>query len=139
MVSSVVRGGRKTLAQQLVALARMPMTSHVSIKRSRLTWFGVIQPSPLSRTYSLRLTYGGGDRTPAVDVVDPQLRSEEVENLPHVYPGDELCLCYPWEWCGGKLIARTIIPWASEWLLHFEIFKLTGEWHGGGHEPAVAH
>jgi len=48
-----------------------------------------------------------------------------------------LCLCYPMEWDAGQLIARTIIPWASEWLLHFEIFVASGRWHGGGHEPAV--
>jgi hypothetical protein len=134
-VSKVVR---KTRAQQLVALARMPITSDVTIKGSVLRWSGELQPSPLSRTYALRLTYAGGDRTPEVVVARPQLRTEEVRDLPHVYAGDELCLCYPWQWNAGQLIARTIIPWASEWLLHFEIFTVTGRWHGGGHEPAVA-
>lgn len=84
------------------------------------------------------MSYNGGNRTPAVTVLDPPLRAEEIVDLPHVYPGDVLCLCYPWEWSAGKLIARTIIPWAAEWLLHFEIFAATGRWHGGGHEPAVA-
>jgi hypothetical protein len=133
-----VTTARKTLAQQLVALARMPVTSDVTIKASRLRWRGALQPSPLSRTYSLRLSYDGGDWTPNVVVEHPHLRTEDVRDLPHVYSGDELCLCYPWEWGAGQLIARTIIPWASEWLLHFEIFAFTGRWHGGGHEPAVA-
>jgi len=138
MASTVACVVRKTLAQQLVALARMPVTSNVTIKRGRLMWHGELQPSPLSRIYALRLTYAGGHRTPAVSVVRPQLRTEEVQDLPHVYARDELCLCYPWQWNAGQLIARTIIPWASEWLLHFEIFKFTGCWRGGGHEPAVA-
>jgi hypothetical protein len=133
----VAQVARRTLAQQLVALARMPVTSHATIKRGRLTWRGELQPSPLSRIYALRLTYAGGHRTPAVTVVRPQLGTNEIQELPHVYPGDELCLCYPREWHAGQLIARTIVPWASEWLLHFEIFTATGRWRGGGHEPAA--
>ena len=61
-----------------------------------------------------------------------------LEDLPHVFDGDELCLCYPRQFNPRILIAKTIIPWASEWLLHFEFFLITGAWHGGGHEPAVA-
>jgi hypothetical protein len=33
------------------------------------------------------------------------------------------------------LIATSIVPWASEWLLHYEIWRATGTWTGGGHEP----
>ena len=132
------RGNRKTLVQQLIALQRLPLTSSVTVKSGRLRWQGNLQPSPTSRRFTVRLTYEGGDRTPAVTVVHPQLRTEGVERLKHVYPGDELCLCYPSEWNAGKLIAYTIIPWAAEWLLHYEIFIATGDWHGGGHEPVTA-
>lgn len=135
MVADIVR---KTLTQQLIALDKLPLTSSVGIQNSRLRWQGALQPTPLSRTFSLELRYGGGRRTPAVTVLTPQLRTEDVKELPHVYAGDELCLYYPGQWNAGKLIAMTIIPWASEWLLHFEVFKLTGTWRGGGHEPAVA-
>lgn len=34
------------------------------------------------------------------------------------------------------LISRTLVPWAAEWLLHYEVWTITGKWHGGGHEPA---
>jgi hypothetical protein len=119
----------------MVALARMPITSSVSVKGSRLRWRGVLQPSPLSRTYTIGLTYGGSDHRPAVTVVEPEVRTEGVERLPHVFPGDRLCLCYPWEWNASQLIAWTIIPWAAEWLVQFEIFMVSGRWHGGGHDP----
>ena len=36
------------------------------------------------------------------------------------------------EWDKTKFIAETIIPWTSEWLLHYEIWVATGTWHGGG-------
>jgi hypothetical protein len=26
----------------------------------------------------------------------------------------------------------TILPWAAEWLLHYETWKVTDCWHGGG-------
>ena len=98
----------------------MPATTDVTVRRGRLLWRGELRPSPLSRTYSVQLVYPGGDRTPAVTVVRPRLRSKDLTKLPHVYPGDELCLCYPWQWGAGQLIARTIVPWSAEWLLHFE-------------------
>ena len=28
------------------------------------------------------------------------------------------------------LIVDTIVPWAAEWLLHYEIWLATGEWFG---------
>ena len=30
------------------------------------------------------------------------------------------------------LIADTIVAWTCEWLIHYEIWLATGEWHGGG-------
>lgn len=127
----------KTLAQQLAALARLPVTTSVTIKRSRLSWTGELQPTPLSVTYTVRIGYAVGERAPAVTVLRPELRADDVESLPHVYAQDRLCLCYPWQWTNGKLIAFTIVPWAAEWLLHFEFWKATNIWHGGGHELAV--
>ena len=36
------------------------------------------------------------------------------------------------KWNERKMIAKTIIPWTSEWLFHYEIWVTTGTWHGGG-------
>jgi len=127
----------KTLIQQLGGLACLAITRDVELRRGCLRWRADVQPSPLSLTYTLSLTYRGGSRPPSVFILDPPLRREQVKGLPHVYPEDELCLCYPSEWDEGKLISRTVVPWAAEWLLHFELWKQTEEWHGGGHEPAV--
>jgi hypothetical protein len=32
-------------------------------------------------------------------------------------------------------IADTIVPWTAEWLVHYEIWLMTGEWYGGGDCP----
>jgi hypothetical protein len=121
----------------MVGLARLPITTSVTIKRGRLRWTGELQPTPLSITYCVQVGYALERRAPAVTVLQPQLHAEDVGSLPHVFAEDRLCLCYPWQWDDGKLIARTIVPWAAEWLLHFEIWRATRSWHGGGHEPAV--
>jgi hypothetical protein len=128
---------RRTLIQQLAALERLPVTTSVTIDRGRLSWTGDLKPSPLSDTYSVHIDYALGARTPTVTVLRPELRAEDVDSLPHVYTRDHLCLYYPWQWTDDKLITRTILPWASEWLFHYEIWKATGAWHGGGHEPAA--
>ena len=49
----------------------------------------------------------------------------------------QLCLYYgpAREWIPDKMIADTIVPWASEWLLHYEFWLVTGIWHGGGIHP----
>lgn len=74
--------------------------------------------------------------------LSPSLRSlSDGRKPPHVFneAGDPLCLFYAAarEWNSSMLIARTIVPWACEWLLHFEAWLFTGEWDGGGisHEP----
>ncbi len=128
----------RTLVQQLGPLAGLPVTRDVRISRNRLYWRGELQPTPLSVTYTVTLAYAFGGRAPRVHVLDPPLREEGIETLPHILGGDALCLCFPWQWDDGKLIARTIIPWASEWLLHFELWKINQRWLGGGHEPAGA-
>lgn len=70
-----------------------------------------------------------------VYVLDPALTVPEGMRLPHTFPGERLCLHFPGEWNGSMLIADTIVPWASEWLMHYEFWLATGQWHGGGHEP----
>jgi hypothetical protein len=35
------------------------------------------------------------------------------------------------------LLCQTIVPWISEWLLHYEIWLVTGKWCAGGIHPTV--
>lgn len=32
---------------------------------------------------------------------------------------------------------ETVIPWTSEWLLHYEVWLATGDWHGRGEHPST--
>lgn len=62
--------------------------------------------------------------------------AEGQAKLPHVYStvDQKICLYYPkiGEWKETMFIAKTLVPWASEWLFFYEIWVLTGEWRGGG-------
>jgi hypothetical protein len=89
----------------------------------------------LSATYRIEVTFTPGGR-PKVAVLDPAIQVPAGKKLPHVFPGDRLCLHFPNEWTTAMLIADTIIPWAAEWLVFYELWLATGVWHGGGHEPA---
>jgi hypothetical protein len=100
-----------------------------------VTWVGPLQPTPISRVYKVKVEYQAGWTRPKVTVLEPPLREPDGPALPHVFPGEKLCLHFPGEWRPNQLIASTIMPWISEWLLHYEIWKATGEWRGGGHEP----
>jgi hypothetical protein len=120
--------------QQFLALRALPMTSSASIRCGQVTWEGNFQPTPLSRTYRVRINYRP-PRRPRVTVVSPRLEVPRGRHLPHVFPGERLCLCYPEQWSATQPIAHTIVPWASEWLLHYECWLATGDWRGGGHEP----
>lgn len=125
----------KTPAQQLALLAKLPVTTSSTLAAGCMCWRGELTPSPISRTYTVQIEYAP-PRAPEVIVVAPELELPTgVKRLPHVYKGDRLCLCYHWEWKVSDLITVTLLPWTSEWLLHYELWKINDQrWLGGGHE-----
>ena len=110
--------------------------SELSMDGTSITWTATLRPTPLSREYTVRITYAAKGY-PRVEVL-PRLPSRPGEPLPHVYANGALCLFMPGEWSQDMLIADTIVPWTCEWLVHYEILLATGEWHGGGHNPTGA-
>ena len=63
----------------------------------------------------------------------PKLEDRQDGLIPHVFRNGALCLHYRWEWNTRMDIGDTIIAWTSEWLYHYEMWHVTGEWLGGGH------
>jgi hypothetical protein len=57
--------------------------------------------------------------------------------LPHVFRENDLCLYLTGEWRPDLKISEYILPWISFWLFFYEVWLLTGEWLGGGHEPTT--
>jgi hypothetical protein len=119
----------------LALCSRYPGEQRPTLGADRLRWTVRLRPTPLSVTYTVLIDYRSG-HCPRVVVIDPPLEIPDGKTLPHVFPGDELCLFYGTEFDGRKdLIADTIVPWISEWLYFYELWLTTGEWHGGGVHP----
>lgn len=125
---------RPSLVLQRLALCQHFPAASTLIYRDELIWGGELTPSPLSRTYRVEMRYKMNG-LPIAKVVSPELETRNGKRPPHLYANGNLCLFYPRtkEWHGGLLLAKTIIPWASEWLFHYEIWLARGEWHGGGY------
>lgn len=125
-----------SLIAQQFALKRAFPESNATVRRNRLYWSGVLQPTGLSDTYSVKLTYSL-EMSPKTFVTSPEICDREFQIVPHRYSDGSLCLFLPknGEWNQGMYVAETIIPWACEWLFHYELWLVTGEWHGGGIHP----
>jgi hypothetical protein len=130
---------RISLIHQAGALkSYFPASEIVRKGEDELIWIGNITPTPLSETYRVKLHYKMGAFI-NVSVIDRKLKlAEGATKLPHVYstPRQQLCLYYPKdnEWHNGMYYVKSLIPWASEWLYHYEIWVGSGQWHGGGIE-----
>jgi len=105
-------------------------------------WRGPLKP--ISRTYIVDVLWHHVEASqPYVVLSDPALRPREggdFSEIPHLYPNEScperspLCLFDPegGEWKAGQAIARTTIPWASEWLMYYELWLVDGVWRGAG-------
>jgi hypothetical protein len=100
-------------------------------------WVGRVRPQYEWHELDLRYAWGA---MPEVRVTDPplvRLPGNEEGQLPHVYPpldDPTLCLFDPraHEWDTSMLLAKTIVPWALDWLACYEHWLMTGTWSGGG-------
>lgn len=128
-----------TPAQQFIFLRANPICAGAGrLHATGLVWNYRDRPTPLSREYSMRVTFQRTE-TPKVFVMDPELSAlAGGRPLPHVYHDPlRLCLTLPVarEWTGTMRIDQTFVPWATIWLYYFEDWLITDEWKGGGKHP----
>jgi hypothetical protein len=124
-----------SLATQHGHLLRRYPHSRAIRSRERLVWLGELTPAEYTATYEVLVDHQIG-KAPLVYVAQPRLQLLDGQALPHVYPLNTLCLfvgnC---EWHPSIPIADTLVPWASEWLLFYELWLVTGQWLGEGEHP----
>jgi hypothetical protein len=120
-----------SLALQAMGLRHVFPKARTKVTPTRLTWTGRITPTPLSRSYEVRITYSLGSY-PRVFIVDPPLEPNQGGILPHFYREGTVCLHEAHEWTSSLLIVDTIVPWTAEWLVHYELWKVDGHWYGDG-------
>ncbi|WP_182263314.1 hypothetical protein [Rhodococcus sp. UFZ-B548] len=133
-------GRQLTITQQAVRLRQQfPDDPAPVVKAGAFVWSVTLQPTPMSVHYKVGIQYKHRQR-PRVKVLTPALETRPRESLPHVYPGNELCLYYQNEFVGSEhFIANTIVPWVSEWLYFYEHWMSTGCWLGteAPHGPGI--
>ncbi|MCI2960525.1 hypothetical protein [Pediococcus pentosaceus] len=72
------------------------------------------------------------------------MSEESLQKIPHIFKKDSniledkalICLYYNYgkrkEFIFGDSLKKTIIPWTKEWLYFYDLYKITGQWYGGG-------
>lgn len=119
------------LAREADLLRRRFPEGRSQVRSTALIWRADLTPSEYSRTYRVRLEHDGVTR-PRVYVEAPALIPNADGELPHIYRGGDLCLNTLDEWARGDPLAETVVPWTCEWLLHYELWLITGVWNGSG-------
>jgi hypothetical protein len=131
---------RLSVRQQRAHMMRVWPALDSHFEGGLLVVSGLVQPTPITREYRVRLTYRDYEK-PKVSVVSPKLeRRPQAPDapIPHTYeyltPGKERpCVYYPrLDWNSSMLIATSVMPWLLSWLVDYEVWHATGEWLGGG-------
>jgi hypothetical protein len=107
-----------------------------TISRNTLKCTGILQPHNKCDSYKIRIIYEVGKK-PKIYILNPQINYNDQI---HLFSDNSLCLYHftDLEWDDNKIIiAKTIIPWISEWILFYEIWKINGVWLGAEikHKP----
>lgn len=121
------------LARQAYAIRNVRPDGLLRVDAGRLTWRGTLHPSPLCEQYDVVLQATEG-KAPCIFVASPALVPNEDGMLPHVYDNGSLCLFRRGQWNDRMLVVDTVLPWASEWLFAYELWRIDGVWHGDGPE-----
>ena len=108
--------------------ARYP-EGRASLRAGALRWIGELCPTEVSPLYRVEMRYRP-PMHPIVFVRQPVLIPNAAGELPHMYHDGSLCLYRTGQWVSGDLLVETIVPWTSEWLMHYEFWRATGEWLG---------
>lgn len=133
---------KKNLAEQLNRLNKkyIPLPNS-GIYGNELIWKQLVKPTEESKEYCIEIKYNYS--IPKVYINNQGIMKEKDEKIPHTYERKYIdenkqivrpCLYYPnyGEWKNYMYIADTIIPWTIEWLFYYEMWRITGEWLGGG-------
>ncbi len=106
-----------------------------------LVWTGPLRGFQMNYQVSVQWRWQKTGSIPYVFILDPKIAPRSgatFEDIPHLLFNSDapensaLCLFDPdgREWDNTILIADTTVPWASEWLHHYECWHLDGVWRG---------
>src|ERR1700751_2369297 len=105
----------KSINEQVASIKTKCSNFKVTFTRLSLKAIGELQPTARSKKYTVEIKYHFKHQ-PKIRVLNPTLIVNFTgEKIPHVYPGNTLCLHYPkyHEFVYSDYISKTIIPWTS--------------------------
>jgi hypothetical protein len=135
------RAKPRTPNTQLNRMAhRWPAFERRFLGSSLEAWIGPLRGFQQDYQVAVIWNYGEG-LPPLVHILEPKLKPRgggSFTDIPHLIfnptsPEDSaLCLFDPElrQWTPAMLIADTTLPWASEWLHHYELWHYDGVWRG---------
>ena len=99
-----------------------------TVRNGVLTCTGELRPMDDCEAYRIRIVYVPG-APPQVFIKSHQIKPSKTI---HMYSNGSLCLHYPPDisWKHRTSVATYTIPWIAEWLVCYELWKLTGKWEG---------
>jgi hypothetical protein len=97
------------------------------IENDTLICIGEAQPENCEK-YKIRIEFRAGHH-PRVFILNPHI---EIRPEIHIYREGHLCLFYPpdMKWRDTTQMALYTIPWTIEWIVLYELWKLSGKWEG---------
>ncbi len=127
----------KNIAQQVTFIRSRYSHFNVTHSHTHLKAVGEMKPTSRSSVYQVEIKYHLRC-APEIRVLNPELVINfNGDSIPHVYPGNRLCLFQPKyrEFAYSDYLTDTVFPWTSLWIYHYEVWHTTGEWLGGGEHP----
>ncbi len=99
-----------------------------SIKNSVLICTGWFKLENCSEPYKIKIEYVVGHE-PKTTILSPSIvPGKDI----HMYRDHSICLHYPPDmpWNEKIKVYEYTIPWISEWIIYYEIYKVTNLWEG---------
>ena len=90
---------------------------------------GWIKPRWVEDDYNVKIEYVAGKEPKSTILIPIILPRKEI----HMYRDHSICLHYPPDmiWNVNTKVYKYTIPWISEWIIYYEIFKRNGgKWIG---------
>lgn len=99
-----------------------------NISQNILLCRGVLQPEGAECGYKIKIEYVAGNE-PKTTIVSPAI---EPNKYIHMYSDHSICLHYPpdLKWNERTKLYLFTVPWISEWIIFYEIYKVKKKWLG---------
>lgn len=90
-----------------------------------------VRPTHYTEEYLLCINYEKG-YAPRIWIINPEMHITDRYRLPHVFPGNRLCLYHSrdWRWIATCDIRKTLIVWSMMWIVNYEYYKINSTWIG---------